>query len=314
LWTSLFQPVVPAAAFALGADGATFVHVAREERPGVSALRHVAYAPDTVAAGALGAPVFGRTAVRAAVDSARRATGGRIARACVTFPDAWARTMTLDFDLLPPGRREREEVVAWKVKKLLPVRIEDLRLAFSEIPGSAAPQNGPRKRARPARLLVSAATRESLDSIEAAFLAAGVRTGMIVPATLALFDGFDSRLTRAAGGNYLFLHRTPATFSLLIAEAGKPLFYRQKLTSEEGADEAQEVRLSLSYHSENLGRGDITSFFLCDESGGEAFPSATPLPVEPLSPALLGADESLGYNAASHPEIWSAVAATMGKP
>jgi Tfp pilus assembly PilM family ATPase len=314
LWTSLFQPVIPAAAFALGADGATFVQVAREDRPGVAALRHVGYAPGSVSAGALGAPVFARAALREAVDAARRATGSRVARACVTFPDAWARTMTLDFDLLPPGRREREDVVAWKVKKLLPVRIEDLRLAFAEIPGSDPSADTPRNRARPARLIVSAVPRDSVDSIEAAFLAAGVRTGMLVPSTLALFDGFDSRLAKAAGGNYLFLHRTPATFSLLIAESGKPLFYRQKATSEEGADETQEIRLSLSYHSENLGRGEITSFFLCDETAGDAFPAETPLPAEPLSPALLSADESLGFHAASRPEVWSAVAATLERP
>ena len=65
----------------------------------------------------------------------------------MTFPDAWARTMTLDFDLLPPGRKERAEMVHWKIKKLLPGKVDELEVAFAEIP----------KTGGGARLLVSAA-------------------------------------------------------------------------------------------------------------------------------------------------------------
>ena len=235
----------------------------------------------------------------------RNAPSGRaVRRTCVTIPDAWARTLTLDFDVLPSGRRERSDMVNWKIKKLLPGRVEDLEIVFSEIP----------KTGEGIRLLVSAAPRDTIRSIESAFGAVGIRVGLLSTSTLAFFNGFDDRLSRSAGGDYLLLHRSGRTSSLLIARNGHPLFYRQKAATEEGTDDAQELRLSLSYYAETLGGAETPALYLWDEptsAGHEGSESLEPMRMRPVNAALLLADSSLDLHSAAHPEVLAAAAATL---
>ena len=301
---NLFGPVVPPDAFALSDAGVTFLRVSRKERPSIEVLRHFDFPAGSWALGILGAPVFSNDAFHGVVEAARRAVRGGVRRACVTIPDAWARTLTLDFDVLPTGRRERTDMVVWKIKKLLPGRVEDLDVTFSEIP----------KAGDGIRLLVSAAPRDTIRSIETAFAAVGVRVGLLSTSTLAFFNGFDDRLSRSAGGDYLLLHRSGKTSSLLIARNGHPLFYRQKSATEEGTDDVQEVRLSLSHYAETLGGADEPALFLWDEAdstGRHNGDLLEPLRLRPVNAALLLADSSLDLHATAHPEVLSAAAAAL---
>jgi hypothetical protein len=296
---SLFAPVVPPHVFVLTETGATFASIARSVRPSVAAARRVGYGPMAGTSG-LGSPVFSAETLVPVLAESRRLLG-RVNRASVVFPDTWARTITLDFDALPPRPKDRAEMVAWKFKKLMPGRPEELDVVFSEIPKASEAGS---------RLLASAASRETLRSIERAFSAGGIRVGLLSPATLVLFDGFDPLLSAAAGGDYLLLHRAGGTTSLLIAREGKPLFFRQKLAREEESDDEQEIRLSLSYYSENLGGGALKSMFFHDEDAtGRPLWQPPGLDARPLSSVLLHADESLDAQAANSPELWSALAA-----
>lgn len=297
-----FAPVIPPDAFALTDSGATYVRVGEGERPSVSLLRHFDFPPEAFALGGFGTPVFAPDAFAPIVTAARRAVPGGLRRASVVVPDAWARTMTLDFDLLPPGRKERVDMVHWKLKKLLPGRVDELDVAFAEIA----------KTGEGARLLVSASPRETVRSIEAAFAASGVRVGRLQPATLALFNGLDKRLARAAGGDYLLLHRSRGTSSLLIARGGQPLFYRQKSTAVDAVDDVQEIRLSLSYYTETFaGTTAPPPLYVLDEGRGEAaaYPELEALAPTDLGGELLDADPSLGLHAKAHPEALAAAAA-----
>ena len=314
---SVLGPVVPPNVFLLSPAGITFVLLRRDPKPGVAIVRRFDFPPGETAAGPFGTPVFGTRAFTDIVAAARRLAGEKLARACVVFPDSWARTITLDFETLPERRKDRADMVAWKVKKLLPGRVEELEIQFTEISPPAAG----------IRLLVSAAPRETLRSIETAFAAAGVRVGLLLPGTLALFNGVDTRLSRPAGGDYMLLHRTPGATSLLISRAGRPLFYRQKSTleTEPEAEESeapapgveltasqrleQEIRLSLSYYSDNLGGDRIRALYVCDEDHQPLPALPGSMAAQPLSAALLAGDESLDAAAATHPEIWPALAA-----
>jgi hypothetical protein len=295
-----FGPVVPPDAFALTDAGATFVRASRGARPGVELLRHFDHAPGSFTLGTAGTPVFAADAFASIVEAARRAGNGGLRRAVVTFPDAWARTMTLDFDLLPAGRKERAEMVHWKIKKLLPGKVDELDVAFAEIP----------KAGEGVRLLVSAAPRETLRSIETAFAASGVRVGRLEPATLALFNGLDRRLGAAARGDYLFLHRSRGATSLLIARSGRPLFYRQKSTAHDPVDDLQEIRLSLSYYAESFGEAAPPALFILDEGspGSADYPDLEALHATAVSAELLDVDSSVGLHARAHPESLAAAA------
>ncbi len=299
-----FRPVVPPDAFGLTDAGATWIRLSEGDRAGIAMLRHFDFAPDAFTLGGFGTPVFAPDAFAAIVTAARRAVPGALRRASVVVPDAWVRTMTLDFDLLPPGRKERAEMVHWKLKKLLPGRVDDLDVAFAEI--AKAGETG-------ARLLVSASPRETLRSLESAFAGAGVRVGRLQPATIALFNGLDKRLARAAGGDYMLLHRSRGASSLLIARNGTPLFYRQKSTAVDASDDLQEIRLSLSYYKETFGGTTAPPpLFVLDEAAGDA-PYAE---LETLAPTALGAevldaDASLALHAKAHPEVFAATAAAL---
>jgi hypothetical protein len=300
--------------FLLSGGAITFARLKLEEPVAVLAVRRWDYPPGEVSPGPHGAPVFSPRAFAEAAAGAAQLCGGKLSRASAVFPDSWSRTITLDFESLPSTRKDRADMVAWKLKKLLPGRVDDLEISFAEIPGTSGA----------VRLLVSAFPRETLRSIEAAFAARGIRIGLLAPATLALFAGADERLAKAAGGDYLLLHRAPGATSLLIARGGQPLFYRQKsqlgeAEPEEAAEEVspaqrlgQELRLSLSYYSENLGGGkSLSALYLWDEEGdSKPLASAAPLATEAISAHLLSVDPSFQSAAAVYPEIWPSLAAT----
>jgi hypothetical protein len=94
-------------------------------------------------------------------------------RASLVVPNAWVRSVVVDVESLPRQRQEAEDVVRWRIKKLLPCRPEDVRLDFAR-----SDDNG--------RLLVVIALDRPLAAIEEAFAATGVALGRLEPSVLAL--------------------------------------------------------------------------------------------------------------------------------
>ena len=62
-------------------------------------------------------------------------------RAAVIVPTAWVRTHLMDFDELPRRSLELDDVVRWRLKKLLPVLPSELRV--SVVAGRAAGRGRP---------------------------------------------------------------------------------------------------------------------------------------------------------------------------
>ena len=305
----LLPPVVPSHVFCLLADGVTWANVRREPVPGFADSRHFTFPANTVGAGPTGTPLLSRDAVVDAVDVARKVSGGRLTRASVVFPDAWARILPIDFDTLPQSEDAVRDMVLWKLKKLLPGISEDLSVVFEEMP--KAGEGGE------VRLLVSAAPTEMIRSIEQSFEAVGVRVGLLAPASLVLFEGLSPLLHTLAGGDYGLLHRSPGSLVFVIASNGSPVFFRQRPEEEveEGEDQDQEVRLSLSYYFEKLHGGELLAVFVHDAAPGRELVSASALPVRPtkISGSLFSADRGFDERVAARPELLAAFAAVYGK-
>jgi hypothetical protein len=302
-------PVVPGHVFSLMADGVTWANV-RRDPPGFVDARHFVYPASTVGAGPSGTPLYSRDAIVEAVDTARRLSGGRLTRASVIFPDSWARILPIDFDTLPQSEDSVQEMVLWKLKKLLPGITEELAVVFEEMPRAA--EGGE------IRLLVAAAPSETLRSVEQAFESAGVRVGALAPASLMLFEGLAPTLGPMAGGDYGLIHRSPGSLVFVIARDGRPLFFRQRPEEEgEEADEEQdqEVRLSLSYYLEKLRGSGLTAVYVHDAAPGRELASVSALPVKSttLSGALFSADRGFDERIAARPELLPAFAAVYGK-
>lgn len=300
----LLKPIVPPHVFSLLGEGVTYASVRRQPTRGFAQWRHFPYPANTLGAGPAGTPLFSPPALSAAVETARRFSQGRLARASVLFPDSWARMLPIEFDSVPQENEAALQMVTWKVKKLLPGITGDLAVVFREMPPA-----GEQK-----RLLVAAAPVDTLRSIEQSFQNLGVRVGALLPASLALFEGLAPFLSGRAQGDYGLIHRSPGSLVFFIVRQEEPIFFRQRPAEEGDGSHEQELRLSLSYYAEKLAGTGLAAIYLHDAEPAEVFASDT-LPVAPqrLSAALLAADESFDERVASRPELLPAFAAVCGR-
>ncbi len=297
-------PVVPPHVFCLRPEGVTYASVRREPSSGFSEVRPFAYPPGTLATGPAGTPLVTRDAVAEAVETGRRLAEGRFSRASVVFPDSWARVLPIDFDALPKTAEAARQMVLWKFRKLLPGAPSEQTVVFREMTPVAEQK----------RLLVAAAPTEMLHSIEQSFESLGVRVGMLAPASLALFEGFSPVLASRAAGDYALLHRAPGSFVFIVARNGAPIFFRQRPAEERNGGHDQEIRLSLSYYSEKLEGPGLAAVFLHDSAPAEGpVTEAFPVPVEPLSGRLFGADAAFDERVAARPELMAGFAAVYGQ-
>ena len=125
-------------------------------------------------------------------------------------PNAWVRSVVIDAEALPRQRDEAEDVVRWRLKKLLPCRPEDVRLDY--IPGG---EHG--------RMLVVLALDRPLAAVEETFAAAGIQLGRIEPAALAL-----TALLPPSAIPILLAAVEDLSLALVVLTEGKPVLLRNK--------------------------------------------------------------------------------------
>ncbi len=131
-------------------------------------------------------------------------------QASLVVPNAWMRSVAVETGGLPRKRDEAEEVVRWRLKKLLPCRPEDVRLDFT--PGG---QDG--------RMLVVLALDRPLAAVEEVFGAAGVALGRIEPMELAL-----TALLPPSPTPVLLAAVGERALGLVVLAGGRPLLLRHK--------------------------------------------------------------------------------------
>jgi hypothetical protein len=246
--------------------------------------------------------------VAQAVEAARRLSEGRLTRASVLFPDSWARVMPIDMESIPDAPEAAQEMVRWKLKKLLPGVTAELSIVFREMTPAGETR----------RVLVAAAPVDTLRSIEDAFDALGVRAGALAPFSLALFEGLSPLFASKASGDYALLHRTADSFVFLVARGAAPVFFRQRPADEPDVEHGQEVRLSMSYYAEKLKGGGISAVFAYDSRGGAPYEGGGDggefaVPVQPIVGKLFDADSTFDERVASRPELLPAFAAVYGR-
>ena len=146
-----------------------------------------------------------------------------VREASLVLPDAWLRITFVESGELPGAAEARDEVVRWKVKRLLPFRVEDLRLATSEV--TPLPQQG-----EPKRLLVAYGLEALLAQLEEAFAKAGVWLGRITSESLALLPAVGEALAEAPLGALAVVR--DGGYTLLFTRRGEPVLYRFKSLDE----------------------------------------------------------------------------------
>jgi len=165
-------------------------------------------------------------------------------RAAVVVPSAWTRSYRLDFPELPSRHRELEQVVQWRLKKLLPVPPADLRMSLVPLP----PANGTQP------LLAMVAIERAVAELEAAFAEVGVDLGMLTGRNFAL-------AATASPSPRLLAQHEQGFLSLLLVEDAVPRLIRTKPLAESGRLAEivrRELSLTLAYIRETIGlKGEI---------------------------------------------------------
>ena len=152
-------------------------------------------------------------------------------RAAVVIPTGWVRSHLFDFDELPRRQSDIDQVVSWRLKKLLPVNPSDLRI--SSIPQPEVDGRRP--------LLCMVGVERAFADLESCFSSVGVVPGLIAPRVFALAD---SLLT----GAVLVVQQEVDYLSLILMMEGAPRLLRTKPLAT-GKDIAPQVRseLQLAY-------------------------------------------------------------------
>jgi hypothetical protein len=188
--------------------------------------------------GPLGVPVGDSASFAAAV----RMLTGRLSRApkeaALVLPDAWVRGLMIDSAELPDEPAARREVLRFRLKRLVPFRTEDLRVAAVPLGAGAAVVeseggNGSSVR-NDRRAFANLANESLLEVVESGFTAAGVRIGWISGVTAALHAGLTGAFAPASvdetdAETILGLaHVDSDGFTFVVSRDGEPVVWRQK--------------------------------------------------------------------------------------
>lgn len=159
---------------------------------------------------------------RAALDGALSALIGRLdkppSRVNLVVPNSWVRSLIVDVGGLPRARADADEMLRWKLKKLLPCRPEEVRLDFLPVAGDG-------------RVWLVLALEKPLSAVEETFAARGARIGRIEPSIVAL-----SALLPPASSPQLLVAVDARTFAVLLVVDGNVAMVRHKAIPGAAAD------------------------------------------------------------------------------
>lgn len=253
---------VPPHAFALGRRALRYGLFARPRGAAALELRELQSAglgEGVVGGGPLGAPLADPEAFGQALDALLARLAGKVERASLVLPDAWARALVVELGGLPETEPQRSEVLRFRLKRLVPFRVDELRVAAAPL----APVPGQEE---PLRALVTFASEALLAAFERSFAARGIEIGQITGSAQALLGalGFRDRLSGLLATALV----QPEGFVLVFARDGEPLLWRQKSFTEGLADAdrarllAAELRLTRTFLGERLGESGIPAALL----------------------------------------------------
>lgn len=185
------------------------------------AFREAALPRDPFQHGPLGGPLRDPAGFRELVAGMVKAIPGGVREASLVLPDPWLRVTFTESGDLPKTAEAIDEVLRWKLRRLVPFRVDELRVDATEV--SAIPgQEEPR------RLLLGFAVEQLLAQIEESFAAAGVRIGQVSNASLALLAAVAASPGAAPDAFSAVVLVAEEGYALIFARGGEPVLHRYK--------------------------------------------------------------------------------------
>jgi hypothetical protein len=244
-------PVAPPPhVFALDPERLVYGCLARDgEGFRLRALTAAALPPESFQKGLLGGPPRDAEAFGQVVGGFVQSLPTTVSDASLVVPDAWLRVTFSESSELPRQAAQRDEVLRWKLKRLVPFRVDDLRIDAVGVTPLASQEE-------PRRLLLGFALEPLLAAVEAAFDAAGVRLGRITSRSLAELAALEPPES-GPQLNALAVVESDG-YTLVFARGGEPVLHRYKATTDELPDEtrssfvARDLKLTRTFVDEHF--------------------------------------------------------------
>ncbi len=223
--------------------------------------REVALPGDAFQHGPLGGPLRDPAAFSGLLSELLQRVAAPVRDASLLIPDAWLRVTFAESAELPRQAAARDEILRWRLKRLVPFRVDELRLSGEEVepfPGQEEPR----------RVLLGFAVEALLAQLEQIFGAAGVRLGAISNPSLSLLGALGAPSSASALGassgdalttvamvddaGYTLIFARPAAKGL------EPVLHRYKAWTGNPSPAAREalvardLRLTRTFLEENL--------------------------------------------------------------
>ncbi len=239
-WKSLLHSPPPTTCWLV--DG-SLVSVLRRDKKGGLLWAAESAPPGSFEVGHAGLQAVDRRKLSAVLASLQARIDGP-SRAALVTPSGWTRSYVLNFDDLPRNQVELNQVVRWRLKKLLPVPPAELRL-FTE----------PMQRANGSRSVVCmTGIDRAFGGLEAAFSDVGVELGLITTRAFALAH-------RPTISPSILVQQEDGFVMVLLIVDDHPRLIRTKplaASRNPGETTRRELNLTLGFIRENLGvDGDI---------------------------------------------------------
>lgn len=182
--------------------------------------RQAALPSDAFHAGLLGGPLRDPAAFQALVGGLVKGVSG-LKEASLVLPDHWLRVTFSEITDVPRQAEAREEVLLWKLRRLVPFRVEELRVSAAEVAPLPVQEE-------PRRLLLGFGIEQLLAQVEDAFAAHGVRIGRITNSSLALLSAVELPAAATAAAFAAVVNVEQEGYTLIFARSGEPVLHRFK--------------------------------------------------------------------------------------
>ncbi len=208
----------------------------------------VALEESTFKPSALGVEVKDRAALAASVARLRDSLSSPVDKASLVLPDSWLRMTFLESEEeLPGSAAARLEVLRWKLSRLLPFKVETLRLdahGVDSLPGQPEAE----------RTLVGFGGESLLQAIEDAFSESRIELGCITNRSSGLLLALAELLRPARLGALVVVD--PRHYTLVATRNGGPVLYRHKaIENGEASGVLRDLRLTRGFLADR-GLGD----------------------------------------------------------
>lgn len=182
--------------------------------------------------------------------------------ASLVVPDNWMRLTFVELDEWPRRSAEQLEVLRFKLGRIVPFRVAELRIGAQRVPALA---NGSEY-----RFMVGFGIDSAFEQLEETFRARGIRIGDLSNASLSLLQALRAGLAPAPLGVVASVNED--RYSLMVTRHGEPIMYRSKAhgSGESMAPVERELRLTRSFLQERVEPGIVSDLVLVASEAHEA--------------------------------------------